>query len=347
MNFFTPPGGSSGGASAWGQITGTLSNQTDLQAALDAKAGLASPALSGVPTAPTAAPGTNTTQVATTAFVAASAASGVVSFNSRTGAVSPASADYSVAQVTGAAPLASPTFTGTPAAPTPSASDNSTKIATTAYVDTADALKANLASPALTGNPTAPTQTAGNNSTRLATTAYVDSSRAMTLISDQLLGGAAATVTFSSIPATYKHLKLIIECRSSVSANGDTAYFQANGDTTLNYAVQQVYGNNASPSAGQNLSATADIMEVSGANTLAGDSAVAECMFINYAGTTFLKRATVLNGLTLGASVTGNMFALYKVWRWGNTSAISSLVIGLASAANFVTGSRFTLYGLS
>lgn len=32
------------------------------------------------------------------------------------------------------APLASPTFTGTPAAPTPSTGDNSTKIATTAYV---------------------------------------------------------------------------------------------------------------------------------------------------------------------------------------------------------------------
>lgn len=35
------------------------------------------------------------------------------------------------------------------------------------------AAKAPLASPALTGNPTAPTQTAGNNSTRLATTAFV------------------------------------------------------------------------------------------------------------------------------------------------------------------------------
>lgn len=35
------------------------------------------------------------------------------------------------------------------------------------------ALKANIASPALTGNPTAPTQTAGNNSTRIATTAFV------------------------------------------------------------------------------------------------------------------------------------------------------------------------------
>ena len=39
-------------------------------------------------------------------------------------------------------------------------------------------LKAALASPALTGNPTAPTQSAGNNSTRLATTAYVDNSTA-------------------------------------------------------------------------------------------------------------------------------------------------------------------------
>jgi len=36
------------------------------------------------------------------------------------------------------------------------------------------AAKAPLASPALTGSPTAPTQTAGNNSTRIATTAYVD-----------------------------------------------------------------------------------------------------------------------------------------------------------------------------
>lgn len=37
----------------------------------------------------------------------------------------------------------------------------------------ADTAKAPLADPALTGNPTAPTQTAGNNSTRLATTAFV------------------------------------------------------------------------------------------------------------------------------------------------------------------------------
>lgn len=66
---------STNGGATWGGITGTLSNQIDLQNALNLKAPLASPSLTGVPTAPTAAPATNTTQVATTAFVLANAGS--------------------------------------------------------------------------------------------------------------------------------------------------------------------------------------------------------------------------------------------------------------------------------
>lgn len=71
----------------------------------------------------------------------------------------------------GGAPLASPTFTGTPAAPTPAGGTNTTQIATTAFVV---ASFAPLASPALTGNPTLPTQAALTNSTRAASTAYTD-----------------------------------------------------------------------------------------------------------------------------------------------------------------------------
>jgi hypothetical protein len=82
----------------------------------------------------------------------------------------------------GYAPLVSPTFSGDPKAPTPTAGDNDTSIATTAFVTTAIAGKADtsalaayapLASPALTGNPTAPTATAGDNDTSIATTAFV------------------------------------------------------------------------------------------------------------------------------------------------------------------------------
>lgn len=49
------------------QYIGTVTSNVQTQ--LDAKAALASPALTGTPTAPTAASGTNTTQIATTAFV--------------------------------------------------------------------------------------------------------------------------------------------------------------------------------------------------------------------------------------------------------------------------------------
>jgi len=84
------------------------------------------------------------------------------------------------------APLASPTFTGTPTLPTgtiattQTAGDSTTKVATTAFVTDADNLKANLASPTFTGTPSLPTgttgvtQSPGNNSTKLATTAYAD-----------------------------------------------------------------------------------------------------------------------------------------------------------------------------
>jgi len=90
----------------------------------------------------------------------------VQSVNGKTGIVS-----LAVGDIPGAAPIASPTFTGTPKAPTPSPGDNSTDIATTAFVATS---YAPLDSPALTGTPTAPTPTVGDKSTKLATTAFVN-----------------------------------------------------------------------------------------------------------------------------------------------------------------------------
>lgn len=71
------------------------------------------------------------------------------------------------------APKSSPTFTGTPAAPTVVKTDNSTKLATTAHVKTVVADYAPLSSPGLTGKPTAPTAAQASNDTQLATTAFV------------------------------------------------------------------------------------------------------------------------------------------------------------------------------
>ena len=71
------------------------------------------------------------------------------------------------------APLASPTLTGVPAAPTASANTSTTQVATTAFVMTEVGDYALLASPTLTGTPAAPTAAADTNTTQVATTAYV------------------------------------------------------------------------------------------------------------------------------------------------------------------------------
>ena len=101
------------------------------------------------------------------------------------------------------APLASPTFSGTPTLPTgtiattQTAADSSTKVATTAFVTTADNLKANLASPTFTGIPAAPTAAVDTNTTQLATTAYVIGQGYAKLASPTFTGTPLVSANFS------------------------------------------------------------------------------------------------------------------------------------------------------
>jgi hypothetical protein len=89
-------------------IADGLGNVKDSGVLLSALALLASPSLSGVPTAPTATFGTNTTQLATTAYVLAaiSGSSDVLSVFGRTGAVVAQNGDYTYAQISGTPQLA-------------------------------------------------------------------------------------------------------------------------------------------------------------------------------------------------------------------------------------------------
>ena len=117
-----------------------ISNVDNLQTSLDAKAPLVSPSLTGTPTSTTATANTNTTQIATTAFVVGQAGTvvplmdgsakvGTSLYYSRQDHIHPSD--------TNKANLASPTFTGVPLAPTATQGTNTTQIATTAFVQTA------------------------------------------------------------------------------------------------------------------------------------------------------------------------------------------------------------------
>ncbi|WP_447345671.1 tail fiber protein [Salmonella enterica] len=111
--------------------------------ALALKAPLASPVFTGIPTAPTASQGANSTQIANTAFVKAA-----------------------ITTLINGAPGTLDTLKEIAAA-----INNDPNFSTT--INNALALKAPLASPALTGVPTAPTAAQGTNNTQIATTAYV------------------------------------------------------------------------------------------------------------------------------------------------------------------------------
>ena len=100
---------STGNATAIADAALSIAKTNGLQSALDLKAPLASPALTGAPTAPTQSAADNSTKLATTAYVDNAG--------------------------TFKANLNSPALTGTPTAPTATAGTNNTQIATTAYVD--------------------------------------------------------------------------------------------------------------------------------------------------------------------------------------------------------------------
>ena len=95
------------------------------------------PIFTGNPRAPTPSTGDNSTSLATTAFVknqgyVTAVTAPVTSVATKTGAVT-----LVVGDVSGAAPLASPTFTGVPAGPTAAPGTNTTQLATTAFVTSA------------------------------------------------------------------------------------------------------------------------------------------------------------------------------------------------------------------
>ena len=108
--------------------------------------------------------------------------------------------EKTIASLAAAAPSASPTFTGTVTVPTASANDNTTKAASTAYVQTELGDYATLAAPALTGTATAVNLTLSGNLTVNGTTTTVASTN--TTIADNLLelnSGASSNANDSGI----------------------------------------------------------------------------------------------------------------------------------------------------
>lgn len=169
-------------------------------------------------------------------------------------------------------------------------------------------------------------------------------SSAVTQIADTTLGSAAADITFSSIPSTYNHLKLVISgACSSTSFNGTNFNVQVNGDTGSNYAfatVSKYAGAGATMTLEGQFSQTQfELGNIWVGQAVTNAIASVEMTFMNYKGTTLRKGMTFIGGGWSDAPGTGSGSGA-----WKSTSAITSIKL-YSSGGNFMTGTRATLYG--
>jgi hypothetical protein len=156
-----------------------------------------------------------------------------------------------------------------------------------------------------------------------------------------------ATITFSSIPATYTDLVLQISARSSQAAdNQDPLWVRFNSDTANNYSFTNVYGYQSSTVYSDRAGNIGYFQAYSAqtANNPADVFGSIEIYIPNYTSTT--TRPVSITGVTENTSAGGVYVTMATAANWRGTAAISTITLILQTGPNFLSGSRFDLYGI-
>jgi len=156
--------------------------------------------------------------------------------------------------------------------------------------------------------------------------------------------GGTATVSFTSIPATYTHLQIRAIARTDrANAQGDYLKFNMNSDTTANYSAHELSGYNSTPAAGANTSVSFEVI-----NRWAGTSQAANTFgggvidILDYANTNKYKTTRSLAGWD--DNTQGSLHFNSSLWM--STSAITSIAITAGGGTSIDQYSSFALYGI-
>jgi hypothetical protein len=161
-------------------------------------------------------------------------------------------------------------------------------------------------------------------------------------IATTVLGSSTSTITFSSIPTTYKHLQVRGVFNANTSNTVTGLNWRFNGSSSVEYNAHYLYGDGSSMYSQQNGADTQIPIQL---NTLGnGASSIFSVMtldILDYAATTKNKTTRALggNGVIAPRVILGSGL-------WINTSAINSITFYLNSGIQFFTGTRISLYGI-
>lgn len=157
-------------------------------------------------------------------------------------------------------------------------------------------------------------------------------------IATQTLASAAASITFSSIPATYTDLKMIFVGLGTTAGTGVTLTF--NSDTGANYSSVYLQGNGTDAASATN-SGNAAITVASVNTTLrTANQLLLEINFFSYTGAT---NKTLLSLASGNNDTNGGTLSVVGLWR--NTAVINTITIA-SSSSTFAANATATLYGI-
>lgn len=163
--------------------------------------------------------------------------------------------------------------------------------------------------------------------------------------------GGASSITFSSIPSTFKHLQIRYIAGNSIGSAGNLdLYMKLNSDTTAgNYATHGLQGTGSAAEAG-------NVTSSGGANgspfrygIIWGNSASDNIFstgiidFLDYANANKNKTIRQLRGVDANGSSNGRVGLDSMLW--ASTSALNSITFSVPGY-NFVEKSTFALYGI-
>ncbi len=170
----------------------------------------------------------------------------------------------------------------------------------------------------------------------------------MKLIERIELASADATINFTDIPQTYKHLHIEGNIRSNRTGSfNDSVRHRYNGDSGTNYSGQAYLGQNATATATATvLTTSSGFGIVDTADGLANQLTAVSGRVSNYRGNYF--KTSIGETAAFADGVVGTPFFRYNNnYIWINTDDITSILFFLGSGNTFAIGSTLSLYGLS
>jgi hypothetical protein len=162
------------------------------------------------------------------------------------------------------------------------------------------------------------------------------------------VGTAVSSITFSGIPADYKHLQVRGLFRSDKSADTNAdLYLYLNGDTsTANYTRHYLRGNGSvASSLGFAASAVPVAGEAPAASSPSNVFGATVIDILDYGNLNKFKNVRTFHGDSQNSGTTqSNIYLTSSLWM--NTHRVNSLTFALQASTNFVTNSTFALYGV-